>query len=41
MDMNDGSPGERPLTDDNIRKVPLPAADPVMGAAGPLTHCWN
>jgi uncharacterized protein YjlB len=41
MDTNDGSPGERPLTDDNIRKVPLPAADPVMGAAGPLTHCWN
>jgi uncharacterized protein YjlB len=40
-DMNDGSPGERPLTDDNIRKVPLPAADPVMGADGPLTHCWN
>ena len=40
-DMNDGSPGERPRTDENIRKVPLPAVDPVMGAAGPLTQCWN
>ena len=40
-DMNDGSPGERPLVDKNIRTVPLPTTDPVMGAEGPLTQCWD
>jgi uncharacterized protein YjlB len=40
-DMNDGSPGERPQTDENIRTVRLPAADPLMGSAGPLTHHWS
>jgi uncharacterized protein YjlB len=40
-DMKDGSPGERPRADDNIRKVTQPAADPVMGADGPLPHSWD
>ena len=40
-DMNDGSPGERPRTDDNIRRVPLPDADPIYGASGPLVEWWS
>ena len=39
-DMNDGSPGERPATDENIRRVPLPPTDPVSGNAGALTRVW-
>jgi len=39
-DMHDGRPGERPGTDHNIRRVPLPPADPVVGIAGGLTHLW-
>lgn len=39
-DMNDGSPGERPRTDRNIRNVPLPDADPVLGGDGPLLTLW-
>ena len=30
------APAER-----NIAKVPLPAADPVTGGAGPLLECWR
>ena len=39
-DMNDGSPGERPRTDENIRSVPLPGTDPVLGNGGPLERIW-
>jgi uncharacterized protein YjlB len=40
-DMNYGKAGERPRADMNIRKVPLPAADPVVGKKGPLIVHWT
>jgi uncharacterized protein YjlB len=40
-DMNYGRPGERPKTDENIARVPLPTADPVFGEDGPLVQHWN
>lgn len=40
-DMNEGKPGERPLADYQIRKVPLPDTDPVFGADGPLLDHWK
>jgi uncharacterized protein YjlB len=39
-DMNYGRPGERPQADQNIARVPLPHADPVYGATGPLMDRW-
>lgn len=36
-----GAPGERPATDENIAKVPLPKSDPVFGATGPLLEHWT
>jgi uncharacterized protein YjlB len=33
-------PEERPQALENIRRVPLPAADPVYGADGPLVEHW-
>lgn len=39
-DMNYGRPGERPLADNNIAAVPLPATDPVWGVGG-LTEIWT
>ena len=39
-DMHDGRPGERPGTDRNILRVPMPPADPVSGTAGGLMHLW-
>ncbi len=35
-----GAAGERPRTDANIAKVPLPSADPVYGPNGPLMTHW-
>jgi uncharacterized protein YjlB len=40
-DMNYGQPYERPSTDANIRKVPLPEQDPVFGKFGPLMEFWK
>ena len=40
-DMQYGKSGERPGTDRNIARVPLPAADPVRGAGGPLASLWR
>lgn len=40
-DLCTGEPGERPGVLDNIRRVPLPAADPVHGAGGPLAEHWR
>jgi len=40
-DMNYGKAGERPATDRNIARVPLPGADPVRGAGGPLATLWR
>ncbi len=39
-DMNFGKPGERPGTDENIKDVPLPPADPV-GVTEGLTKYWQ
>jgi len=41
FDMNRGDPGERPAADTNIARVPLPAADPVLGTTGPLLEHWG
>ena len=40
-DMNYGKPGERPGTDRNIARVPLPETDPVTGTAGILLQAWR
>jgi len=40
-DMNYGKPGERPATDENIRKVALPQHDPLYGNDGPLIKNWR
>jgi len=40
-DMQYGKPGERPLTDKNIRSIPLPKTDPVFGKNGPLLEIWG
>jgi uncharacterized protein YjlB len=40
-DMQYGKAGERPGTERNIARVPLPAGDPVRGAAGPLAALWR
>jgi len=41
MDMNYGTPGERPAADERIARVALPRKDPVYGAAGPLRRLWG
>jgi uncharacterized protein YjlB len=41
MDMNYGKPGERPEVDRSILALPLPEADPVYGAKGPLLEFWS
>ena len=40
-DMNYGNPEERPGTDKNISKVPVPESDPVWGKENGLTRLWN
>lgn len=40
FDMRRGDPAERPAADRRIAGVPLPAADPVLGASGPLCREW-
>jgi uncharacterized protein YjlB len=40
-DMCYGKPGERPRTDQNIARVPLPEADPIYGEDGPLLKHWK
>lgn len=40
-DLLTGGPEERPQALENIRSVPLPAADPVFGEAGPLVARWG
>ena len=41
FDMNYGKTEERSKAADNIFHVPLPAADPVYGADGPLIFHWH
>jgi uncharacterized protein YjlB len=40
-DMNYGKSGERPLTDQNIKQVPLPHRDPVLGLKGGINNYWR
>jgi uncharacterized protein YjlB len=40
-DMNRGEPGERARTIPAIAAVPLPKADPALGAEGPLLRLWR
>jgi uncharacterized protein YjlB len=40
FDLCRGRPEERPHALENIARVPLPAADPVYGADGPLVEHW-
>lgn len=40
-DMNYGKPGERPQTDHNISKLPIPDTDPLTGAVGELPKIWR
>jgi uncharacterized protein YjlB len=40
-DMRYGKADERPGTDRNIARVPLPDGDPVRGAGGPLAALWR
>lgn len=39
-DLQYGKPGERPKTDENIKRVPLPENDPLYGNDGPLIKNW-
>jgi uncharacterized protein YjlB len=40
-DMNYGRPGERPGTDENISRVPVPESDPVFGPDEEFIKAWN
>lgn len=40
-DLLRGAPGDRPAADERIARVPLPPADPLFGAAGPLVREWK
>jgi uncharacterized protein YjlB len=40
-DMCYGADGERPETDENIARVPVPQCDPVYGMNGPLIDLWS
>jgi uncharacterized protein YjlB len=40
-DIKRGVAGERPEADENIRQVPMPKCDPVMGEEGPLRQLWQ
>jgi len=40
-DMCRAEPAQHDAAASNIRNVPLPAADPVTGTAGPLLDCWR
>ena len=39
-DLQRGEPSERECVIELIAKVPLPAADPIFGKAGPLMKAW-
>ena len=41
FDINLGRAGERPQTDKNISKLPLPSLDPVFGKEGGLHALWE
>jgi uncharacterized protein YjlB len=40
-DMNYGAAGERPLVDENLRRVPIPDSDPMRGKNGGVQDIWH
>jgi uncharacterized protein YjlB len=40
-DILKGKPGERPEADENIKRLPIPNADPIYGLSGPLASNWQ
>lgn len=40
-DMKYGTPDERPLADENIRRAALPTLDPVFGEEGEMSKYWK
>ncbi len=40
-DMNYGKEGERPAADNNIKKLPIPSTDPLLGNANGLPKVWK
>ena len=40
-DLLRGDPAERPAAEERIAAVPLPSADPIYGAEGPLNEHWR
>ncbi|MBT1705701.1 cupin domain-containing protein [Chryseosolibacter indicus] len=36
-----GKDGERPVADENIKSLPLPESDPILGFDGPLMKNWR
>jgi uncharacterized protein YjlB len=40
-DMLHGKPGERPVADERIARVPMPDTDPVTGTQGGLLNAWR
>jgi uncharacterized protein YjlB len=40
-DLRRGDPAEHDQVVENIKRVPLPEADPVRGADGPLIELWR
>jgi uncharacterized protein YjlB len=41
FDINYGKPEERPIADEHIAALPLPAADPVYGRGKGLAELWG
>ncbi|WP_262886760.1 cupin domain-containing protein [Mucilaginibacter humi] len=39
--MNYGNPGERPKTDENLKRVPIPDTDPLQGDEAGLPDIWK
>jgi len=40
-DMNYGKPEERPAADSNIKKLPVPSTDPLLGKANGVPKIWK
>jgi len=40
-DMNYGKPEERPAADNNIKKLPVPSTDPLLGKANGVPKIWK
>ena len=40
-DMNYGKPGERPGTDNKIKKLPVPSTDPLLGKTDGVPRIWE